>query len=135
MDWRMAAVTVSAALPDTPLTVAEIVAAVLLAVWPWASPPVPTVATEVFDDDQVAVAVTSCVLLLLKVATALNCWVRPAATDAVPGVTAIEERVGAELLLHPANSATNATTTDDRATDRRLFMGEVSIFFGNLNCA
>ncbi len=64
IESRTGAVTVSAAVPDTPLTVAVMVTAVGLAVTAVASPAA-IVATAVFDDDQVAVAVRFWVVLSL----------------------------------------------------------------------
>jgi hypothetical protein len=42
-------------------------------------------------DVQVTELLTSCVVKSLKVAVAVNCWVAPAATDGLIGVTVIEE--------------------------------------------
>jgi hypothetical protein len=52
-----------------------------------ASPVLETVATELFEDDHVAVAVTSWMLLSEKCSVAVNCWVWPAAMEAVVGET------------------------------------------------
>jgi len=60
-----------------------------------ASPPLPTVAIVAADEVQVAVLVKFCVVPLLYVPIAANCCVYPAATDAVPGVTAMETNTGA----------------------------------------
>jgi hypothetical protein len=60
-----------------------------------ASPPLLTVAIVVADEVQVAVLVRFCVLPSLYVPVAVNCCVYPAATDAVPGVTATEANTGA----------------------------------------
>ena len=49
-----------------------------------------TVATVPLEELQYAEAVISCVLLSLKVPVAVNCWVEPAAIEAVDGVTAME---------------------------------------------
>ncbi len=49
--------------------------------------------------DQVAWVVTSRVLLSEKVAVALNCWVRPIATVGSAGVTVMEERVAAVIVI------------------------------------
>lgn len=57
-----------------------------------ASPPLLTVATAFAEDDQIAVLVRFCFVPLLYVPVALNCWVFPAATEAIFGVTAIELR-------------------------------------------
>jgi hypothetical protein len=59
------------------------------------SPPLLTVAIVVADEVQVAVLVKFCVVPLLYVPIAVNCCVYPAATDAVPGVTAIEAKTAA----------------------------------------
>jgi hypothetical protein len=59
-----------------------------------ASPPPLTVAIVAADEVQVAVLVRFCVVPLLYVPVAVNCCVYPAATDAVPGVTAIEANTG-----------------------------------------
>jgi len=55
-----------------------------------ANPPLLTVAIVVDDEVQVAEPVKFCVVPLLYVPVAVNCCVYPAATDAVPGVTAME---------------------------------------------
>ena len=59
------------------------------------SPPLLTVAIVAADEVQVAVLVKFCVVPSLYVPIAVNCCVYPAATDAVPGVTAIEANTGA----------------------------------------
>lgn len=92
IDVRTGGVTVSVAEPVIFPEVAVIVAV------PCATPvakPVAlfTVATDVAEEVQVAVRV--CWLPLLYVPIAVNCWVLPATTDAVAGVTAMETRMGA----------------------------------------
>lgn len=92
IDVRTGGVTVSVAVP---LIFPEV--AVIVAV-PCATPvakPVAlfTVATDVAEEVQVAVRLFW--LPSLYVPVAANCWVSPAATDAVAGVTAMETRMGA----------------------------------------
>lgn len=59
--------------------------------WPRARAfPEPMVATAVFEEAQVTVEETSCVVSSLKVPMAVNCCVPLGATEAVPGVTAID---------------------------------------------
>jgi hypothetical protein len=88
-----AAVTVNVAEPWIVPDVAVIVAVPFATLV--ASPPPLTVAIVAADEVQVAVLVRFCVVPLLYVPVAVNCCVYPAATDAVPGVTAIEANTGA----------------------------------------
>jgi len=60
-----------------------------------ASPPLLTVATPVADEDHWAVLVRFCVLPLLYFPVAVNCWLFPAATEAVAGVTEIDVKTAA----------------------------------------
>jgi hypothetical protein len=83
--------TVAVVLPVTPLSVAEIV--VVPPPCPAASPPDEMVATEVFDELQVALDVTLAVVLLLYVAVAVNCCVEPLAMLGAVGETEIEVTV------------------------------------------
>jgi len=93
IEVNTAAVTVNVAepwiVPDAAFIVA-VPSATLVA-----NPSLLTVAIVVADDVQVAVVVRFCVVPLLYVPVAVNCCVYPFATDAVPGVTAIETREGA----------------------------------------
>jgi hypothetical protein len=89
METRVAAVTVSDAVPLTPPDVAVMVAVPVPVVL--ANPVASMVATEVEDEDQVR-EVSNCVLPSSKLATAVNCKVVPSAMEGVPGVTAIETR-------------------------------------------
>jgi hypothetical protein len=93
IDVNTAAVTVNVAEPWIVPDVALIVAVPFAT--PVASPPLLTVAIVVADEVQVTVLVRFCVVPLLYVPVAVNCCVYPAATDAVPGVTAIEANTGA----------------------------------------
>ena len=93
IDVNTDAVTVSVAEPWIVPDVAVIVAVPFPTLV--ASPPLLTVAIVAADEVQVAVRVKFCVLLSLYVPVAVNCCVYPAATDAVPGVTAIEANTGA----------------------------------------
>jgi hypothetical protein len=54
-----------------------------------------TVATEVDDEFHLAVLVRFCVVPLLYVPVAVNCWVLPAAMEAVGGVTETEVKTEA----------------------------------------
>jgi hypothetical protein len=115
---------VSVVVPTTAPTVAVIF--VVPAFRVVARPPAAMVATPVFDEAHVAVAVRSWVELLLYVPIALNCCVWLADTDGAMGVTEIEVRVGAEAefpLLHPASSPANTRAR----TNRRFFMGETPL--------
>jgi hypothetical protein len=93
IEVNTAAVTVNVAeplvVPDLAVMVALPCATLV------ASPPLLTVATDFADDVQVAVLVRFCVVPLLYVPVAVNCCVYPFATDAVPGVTAIEVNTAA----------------------------------------
>jgi hypothetical protein len=93
IDINTAAVTVNVAEPWIVPDVAVIVAVPFATLV--ASPPLLTVAIVVADEVQVTVLVRFCVVPLLYVPVAANCCVNPAATDAVPGVTAIEANTGA----------------------------------------
>ena len=92
VTWMLlssAFVTVSLAVPDweAPPIVTFAVIVVDPGLTPLATPLPLTVAVAVSLEDQVAVVVTSCVVLLLKTAVAVNGWLVPAAIDAVAGVT------------------------------------------------
>jgi hypothetical protein len=112
-------VTVSVAAPVTPLADAVIV--VDPAPTDVARPPDAIVATVETEDVQAAVAVKSCVELLLYVPVALYCWAWPAIIDIVAGVTVSDLRVGEEELplLHPDSSATSKAVQ----TNRTVFIG------------
>jgi len=60
-----------------------------------AKPVLLTVATLAADEFQTAVLLTSCVLLSVNVPVAVNCWVIPAGTVALAGITAIELKAAA----------------------------------------
>src|SRR5271163_1883065 len=126
IEVSVAPPTVSPVFPLTVPDVAVIVIAVALVVSAVATPPAAIVATVVFDDIHVAVAVRSCVVLLLYVPVAVNGVSVPTGTVELAGVTVIETRVtagGVEVefpLLHPASSTANNMATHNR----RLFMGE-----------
>jgi hypothetical protein len=83
-----AAVTVSIAVPLTPLSEAVIV--LEPAATAVASPPVLIVAAALLEDVQVAVDVTFAVELSLYVAVAVNCCIAPATMLGLAGVTAME---------------------------------------------
>src|SRR5579859_7619029 len=93
MEVTVLAVTVSVAVPVTPLTVAVI--GVVPAATPVARPAALTVATVGFALAQIAVAVMLAVVPSLYVAVAVNCCVAPTWTLAVTGITAIEVKLGA----------------------------------------
>jgi hypothetical protein len=92
-DTRTGAVTANVAEPVIVPEVAVIV--VIPGVTLVAYPAAPIVATAGTVDAQVAVVVRFCVVPLLYVPVAVNCCVYPFATDAVPGVTAIEVNTAA----------------------------------------
>src|SRR6266542_1837979 len=95
---RVAAVTVSVVLPETPPKVAVIVVvpAATDVARPCDPPALLIVATAVLDELQVTTwVVRSCVVLSLKVPVAVNCWVNPSGRPGLVGVTAIVDRVAA----------------------------------------
>ena len=93
MEDKVAAVTVRVAVPDLPLKAAVIVAVpAALAV---ASPLLATVAVVVLEELQVTCVVMSWFVPSEYEPEAENCWVFPAGTPAVAGVTAMEDRVAA----------------------------------------
>ena len=110
---NVAAVTVSVVLPDISPTAAEITLVPMLN--PVARPLLGRplgfiVATSVLADDQVADVVTSTTVLSVKVASAMNCLVRPSTTLGFVGVTATDFTVAAVtvsvvLPVTPANVA------------------------------
>jgi len=125
IEVSVAVATVNPVFPLTVPDVAVILIGVEVVASAVASPPLATVATAVFDEVHVAVAVRSCVVLLgLYVPVALNCVRVPTGTVELSGVTAIEISAGVELEPepppHPAISTTIATTNNRR----RFFMGE-----------
>src|ERR1700730_18332458 len=87
-EVKTAAVTVN--VPE-PLTAPD--CAVIVAV-PWAklvaSPPFLTVATAVADEVHWALLLMFCLVPLLYVPVAVNCWLLPAAMEAFVGVTESE---------------------------------------------
>src|SRR5437667_6247745 len=95
IEVRVAAVTVSVVLPETPPKVAVIVVvpAATDVARPCDPPALLIVATAVLDELQVTWVVRSCVVLSLKVPVAVNCWVNPSGRPGLVGVTAIETRV------------------------------------------
>src|SRR6266568_890698 len=94
---RVAAVTVSVVLPETPPKVAVIVVvpAATDVARPCDPPALLIVATAVLDELQVTWVVRSCVVLSLKVPVAVNCCVVPFAMLGFVGVTPSEVRVAA----------------------------------------
>jgi hypothetical protein len=97
IEFSVAATTDSGVFPLTVPSddVAVIVIAVLLIVRAVTNPPAEIVATAVFDDVHVAVAVRSCADLSLYVPVAVNCVRVPTGTEAFAGVTAIDCSTGA----------------------------------------
>jgi hypothetical protein len=91
IDCRVAAVTVRVVEPvmDPDFALIEEVPVATVV----AKPAALIVATVVVADAQVTVLVKFCVLLSLKVPVAVNCCVRPLATEGLAGVTAIDCRV------------------------------------------
>src|SRR5712692_11651405 len=94
---RVAAVTVSVVLPETPPKVAVIV--VVPAATDVARPFDPLalliVATPGLDELQVTWVVRSCFVLSLKIPVAVNCCVSPSGRLGLAGVTAIVDSVAA----------------------------------------
>jgi hypothetical protein len=105
MEVSVGATTVNVALPLTPLNVAEIVAPP--AELPVARPAALTVTAVVFEDAQVADAVTLPVVPSLYVAVAVNCWVAPVVMLAVAGATAMEVTVTTGAVTVSADVADN----------------------------
>ena len=97
IDFNVAAVTVRAVDPLMPPEVALMVA--LPAATPVATPPAAMLATPVLVELHVADALRFCVLPLLYVPVAVNCCVRPFASEALAGVTAMETNIGAVSVL------------------------------------
>jgi hypothetical protein len=99
IDLSTGAVTVSAAVPETPLKLAVMVEVpVATAV---ASPAELMVAVAVVPEVQVTLDVMTFVELSLYVPVAVNCAVVPAAILSVAGVTAIELKVGGGGVVLP----------------------------------
>jgi hypothetical protein len=101
-------VTVAVVLPCTLSRLAAMV--VVPPPCPVASPPDEIVATAVFDELHVALAVTFAVVLFAYVAVAVNCCVSPFAKLGFEGVTAIavgveETTVNVALPVCPLNAA------------------------------
>lgn len=93
-EVKTAAVTVNVAEPLIAPRVAVIV--VVPGATPMANPvPLLTVATVVVEELHLAVLTRFCVVPLLYVPVAVNCWVMPAATEGLAGVIAIETSGGA----------------------------------------
>jgi len=88
-----AAVTVRVAVPDLPLKAAVMVEEP--AATPVARPPLTIVATDVVPEVQVTCEVIFWVDVSEYVPVAVNCWVFPAGTLGLAGVTAIEDKVAA----------------------------------------
>jgi hypothetical protein len=93
IEASVATVTAIFAVPFTPPEVAWIV--VLPAPTPVARPPAPIVATPVFDEVHVTVAVRFCVVPSENVPVAVNWSVVPLAMEAFAAVTAIDTKVAA----------------------------------------
>src|SRR5207247_367042 len=92
---RVAAVTVSVVLPETPPKVAVIVVvpAATDVAKPFEPPALLIVTTAAAEGLQATWVVRTCVVLSLKVPVAVNCWVNPSGRPGSVGVTAIETRV------------------------------------------
>jgi hypothetical protein len=88
IEVSTAAVTVSVAAPPIVPMLAVIVA--VPGSTPVASPLLLTVAIELAEEPHLAVPLRFCVLPLLYLPVAVNCWLFPAATEAVAGVTESE---------------------------------------------
>jgi hypothetical protein len=77
---------------------------------PVARPPAATLAIELFEEAHVTLEVRFCVLELLYVPMAVNCWVVPLGIEGLVGVTAMDTRVGGVTVsvvdpLIPPNAA------------------------------
>jgi hypothetical protein len=97
MDISTAGRTVSTVLPLTMPEVAEMVVVPTATVV--ARPPAAIVAAAGFVDAQVTVAVRFCVEPSEYVPVAVNCWVSPAATLGVAGVTVMDDSVGSTVSV------------------------------------
>lgn len=84
-----------------------------------ASPVLPIVTCEVFEEAQAQVLVISEVLLSLKVAVALNCFVLPRGILTAAGITAMDfsVTVTAGALLPPPHPAAKPRRSSVQATD------------------
>jgi hypothetical protein len=99
IEVSVGAVMVSAAVPLIVPKVAVMVA--LPCATPVARPAPLIVAAEIFED--VHVTVRGCVVLLLYIPVAVNCWASPAASEADVGATDIVTSTGAvtDRLVEP----------------------------------
>lgn len=95
-----------------------------------ASPAALIVATAVFDEDQVAVLVRSCVVLSLNEPVAVNCRAEPVWIDGAAGVTEIETRLagafGPPVLELEAVFPPQPTRANDRRTMNQLRHREIT---------
>src|SRR5262245_18036275 len=91
---------------------------------PVTTPAADTVASATFDEDQVAAAVTSCVVPFDIVATAENCDDAPTA-GTVP-VTAIEAIVEGDVEESPHASANMASEAETAIETKRIFIASSS---------
>ena len=94
IETTAATVTVSTVLAETePETAVIVVVPVAtLVASPWLPEELLMVATAVLEEVQVAVVVRFCVLPLVKVPVAVNCWAVPSAIEGLLGVSAIETK-------------------------------------------
>ena len=99
MEERVAVVTVSVMLPEMGPEIAAMVVEPALA--PVARPVLLTVATMGLDEFQVTCVVKSRLVPSEYVPVAVNCWVTPTGMDGLPGVTTMETRLTAGVLLLP----------------------------------
>ncbi|HKR26034.1 MAG TPA: hypothetical protein VJS11_01220 [Acidobacteriaceae bacterium] len=111
-----------------------------------ASPDALIVATPVLPEVQLAVFVRSLLLPSEYVPVALNCSVKPAATDGVPGVMLIELSVGEGGLVvvedapfpppeQALSAAVRRPTTRNRAVRREQPERNPSILSNLVNCS
>jgi hypothetical protein len=113
IDTTVAGVTVNVALPERLLqTLATLQVAVIVAVpalTALASPPVLTVASNVFDEVHDRSLVRSWVVLSEKIPVAVSCWLVPAAMLGIGGVRAIETNVAGVTVTMKVEEAVAQT--------------------------
>src|SRR5580698_1904932 len=118
MPTRTGGMTVMIAAPDmSPDVAVMVVAPVATALArPWDPEVFDTVPVPVSDDDHVTESVMFWVGPVRYVPVAVNCWVSPAATDAVAGVTLMLRRTAASARWLVRGSMTPMATPVTRTS-------------------
>jgi hypothetical protein len=101
METRLGDSTATVELPETVSKKADTVAAP--GVTAETRPALLAAATAGTEEDQVATALTSCVLPSLNVPVAVNCWNKPTTREGLTGVTASETAL-AFVTARPADA-------------------------------